>query len=43
MLREWMLNEHYFGSSAMGDPDVTGLFIDDTWNAQGLTEEGPGT
>ena len=42
MLREWMLNEHYFGPSAMGDPDVTGLFIDDVWDAQGLTEEGPG-
>jgi hypothetical protein len=42
MLREWMLREHYFGPSAMGDPDVSGLFIDDDWNAKGLTEEGPG-
>ena len=41
-LREWMLNEHYFGPTAMGDPDVSGLFIDDAWNAKGLTEEGPG-
>ena len=26
----------------MGDPDVSGLFIDDAWNTKGLTEEGPG-
>ena len=41
-LREWMLNDHYFGPTAMGVPDVSGLFIDDDWNARGLTEEGPG-
>ena len=42
MLREWMLKEHYFGPTAMDDPDVSGLFIDDQWDAKGLTEEGPG-
>ena len=24
MLREWMLNDHYLGPSALGDPDVSG-------------------
>ena len=42
MLRDWMLNEHYFGPTAMDDADVSGLAIDDRWNAHGLTEEGPG-
>jgi len=42
MLREWMLRDHYFGPTAMGDPDVTGMTIDDRWLPAGLTEEGPG-
>ena len=42
MLREWMLDELYFGSTAMAAASVGGLFVDDDWNARGLTEEGPG-
>ena len=37
-----MLGSHFFGPSAIGDPDISGLFIDDDWNANGLIEEGPG-
>ena len=40
MLRQWMLTQHYFGTNALGDPDVSGLFIDDAWTVKGLTEEG---
>jgi hypothetical protein len=31
MLREWIINEIILGSTAIGHPDIDGLFLDDFW------------
>ena len=31
MLREWLITEHIGGPLGLGNPDVSGFFIDDFW------------
>ena len=37
------MNEHMMGSTAMGNSNVQGVFIDDVWDENGPELEGPGS
>ena len=41
--RAWLVSEFMMGRTAMGDPNVHGVFIDDVWEAHGPELEGPGS
>eukprot|EP00040_Diaphanoeca_grandis_P030025 m.176861 g.176861 ORF g.176861 m.176861 type:complete len:442 (+) comp31864_c0_seq2:206-1531(+) len=37
-LRQWLLDVYIGGNEGIGHPDISGIFIDDSWSAQGPSE-----
>jgi len=38
-LRDWLIDDYFFGPNCLGDDNIDGLILDDDWFATGPTEE----
>ena len=38
-LQQWLVDDYIGGAEGIGNKDVAGIFLDDTWTPQGPTEE----
>lgn len=41
MLREWLVNEHFLGASGLGNPSISGFFVDDFWCSDLICKANP--
>ena len=38
-LRDWLIDDYFFGPNCLGDDNIDGLILDDDWFGSGPTEE----
>ena len=38
-LRDWLIDDYFFGPKCLGDDNIDGLILDDDWFGTGPTEE----